>query len=49
MLVAKLLTVAIDFHSIFCIIWKLVANVNCLVTDILQNIFCCAQQKKETQ
>ncbi len=28
--------------------WKSMATVNCLVTDILQNIFFCVQQKKET-
>jgi len=30
------LTVAIDLHSI---LWKTMATVNCLVTNILQNIF----------
>jgi len=35
------LTVAIDLHSI---LWKTMATVNCLVTNILQNIFFCAKQ-----
>jgi len=48
MLVIKLLTVAIDFHSRKKILWKLMATVNCLVTNIIQNIFFCVQQKKET-
>ncbi len=30
------------------ILWKSMATVNCLVINILQNIFC-VQQKKETQ
>jgi len=27
--------------------WKSVCPINCLVTDILQNIFFCVQQKKK--
>ncbi len=48
MLVTKQLTVATDFHSTFycSILWKAMATVNSLVTNILQNIFFCAQQKK---
>jgi len=30
------------------ILWKSMATVNCLVTNILQNIFFCVQQNKET-
>ncbi len=44
-LVSKQLLVAIDFHSIyffiFYLLWKSVATSNCLVTNILQNIFLC--------
>jgi len=29
--------------------WKSVGSINCLVTDILQNIFFCVQQKKSIQ
>ncbi len=48
MLVTKQLMVAIDFHSMEKkILWKSMATVNCLVTNILQNIFFCVQQKKE--
>jgi len=43
MLMTRHLTVAIDFHSIFYS-----NQINFLVTDILQNIFFCVQQKKET-
>ncbi len=49
MLVTKQLIVAIDFYSILSILWKSMATINCLVTNLLQNIFFCAQQKKETQ
>ncbi len=49
MFVTEHLTVAIDFCSIFfSILWKPIATGNSLVTSILQNIFFCAQQKKET-
>jgi len=43
------LTVVIDFHvgEKKKILWKSMATVNCLVTDILQNIFFLVQQKKE--
>ncbi len=48
-MVTKYLTVAIDFYSIFFpILWKSMATVNCLVTNILQNTFFCVQQLKET-
>ncbi len=47
-LVTKQLTVAIDFHSMDKILYKSMATINCLVTIILQNTFCCVQQKKET-
>ncbi len=36
------LTAAIDFHTI-----SFQVSGNCLITNILQNIFFCAQQKKE--
>ncbi len=39
-------TILIDFHSIEKILWRSVGTINCLVTCILQNIFC-VQQKKE--
>ncbi len=39
---------AIDFHSMEKILQKSMATVNCLITNILQNIFFCAQYKKET-
>jgi len=29
------------------ILWKSMGSINCLVTNILQNIFICVQQKKE--
>ncbi len=29
------------------ILWKSMATINCLLTNILQNIFFCVQQKKE--
>ncbi len=38
----------VDFHSTEKILWKLMATINCLVTNILRNIFFCVQQKKET-
>ncbi len=38
MLVTKHLTVAINFHNHFPTLWKSMATVNCLVTNILQNI-----------
>jgi len=34
----------IDFHIGKTIIWK---SINCLVTDIPQNIFLCVQPRKE--
>ncbi len=34
-----------DIHIIFS---KSMATINCSVTNILQNIFFCAQQKEET-
>jgi len=37
----------IDFNSIFPY-WSM-GSLNCLVTDILQNIFLCVQPKKEMQ
>jgi len=37
MLVMKQLTVAIDFLSIFFLLWKSMATINSLVTNILQN------------
>ncbi len=51
MLVAKQLLVAIDFNSVFFspIPWKSMATIKCLVTNILQNIFFCVQQMKDTQ
>jgi len=36
-----------DFHSIFFLLCKSVGSINCLVTDILQNILFCVQQMKE--
>ncbi len=38
---------AVDFYSIF-ILWESMATINFLVTNILQNMFSCVQQKKET-
>ncbi len=35
--------VAIDFHNIFSMLWKSMATIN-----ILQNIFFCVQQNKDT-
>ncbi len=46
MLVTKQLTAAIDFHSMGKIPWKSMATISCSVTNILQNIFFCVQQKK---
>jgi len=40
MLVTRQLTVAIDFKSM--------GSINCLFANILQNIFFCVHQKKET-
>jgi len=37
----------IDFHRIFFI--QLMGYINCLVTDIVQNIFLCVQQNKLIQ
>jgi len=38
----------IDFHSIFFfLLWKSMGSINCLVYDILQNMYFCVQQKKE--
>jgi len=47
MSVTKQLMDPIDFNSIFSQLWKSMGSINCLVTDILQNIFFCVQQKKE--
>jgi len=45
MLVAKQLMDPTDFHLkkkiIIIILWKSMGPINCLVTDILQNIFFC--------
>jgi len=40
----------IDFHSIifFVLLWKSMVPNNCSVPIVLQNIFICVQQKKET-
>ncbi len=46
MLVTKQLLAAINFHSIFPILWKSMATSNCLVSNILQNIFYCVQKKE---
>ncbi len=50
MLITNELTVAIAFHSIFycSILWKAMATVNSLVTNILQNILFFLQQLKES-
>ncbi len=48
MLVTKQLAVAIDFQSIFSILWKSMATDNCLIKNILQNILFYVQQKNET-
>jgi len=34
-------------ECLFFLLWKSMGSINCLVTDILQNIFFCVQQKKE--
>ncbi len=47
MLVTTQFLVPTDSHSIFSIPWKSVGINNCLVTNILQNISFCVQQKKE--
>jgi len=41
----------IDFHSIllWIILWKSMVPNKCLVPIVLQNIFLCVQQKKETR
>ncbi len=46
MQVTKQLTVAIDFHSILICSnpWKAMA-VNCLITNIFQNIFCSTEER----
>ncbi len=51
MLVNKQLPLSIYFHikKKSHTIWKSVATVNCLVTNILQNNVFCVQQKKETR
>jgi len=38
----------VDLHIFFSILWKSMGSINCLVTEILQNIFFCVQLKKET-
>ncbi len=38
--ITKQLLVPIDYRIIFFIVWKSVAAINCLVNNILQNIFC---------
>ena len=49
MLIARQLMVAIDFHSIFFfLLWKSMGSISRLVTNFLQNIFFCVQQKKES-
>jgi len=41
---------SIDFHIIFFqLLWKSMATVNSLISNILYNFFFCVQQKKETQ
>ncbi len=41
--------IPIDFYSVGeKILWKSMDTVICLVTNILQNIFFCVQQKKES-
>jgi len=48
---ARQLMDPIDFH-IFFLLWKSMGYkyvINCMVTDILQNIFFCIQQKKFIQ
>ncbi len=41
----RMLMVVIDY---FPKLWKSTATANCLVTNILQSVFFCVQQKKET-
>ncbi len=48
MLETKELMVAIDFYSIEIHTMDSMATVSCLVTNILQNIFFCVWEKKET-
>ncbi len=49
--VTKQFLVPIDFHS-YCfslsVLWMSMATINYTVSQILQNIFFCVQQKKET-
>ncbi len=47
MFISKQLTVAIDFHRIFSMVWKSVATIDSLVNNSFQNILFCVQQKKE--
>ncbi len=42
------LTVATDFHCMAKILWKPMATINCLVSNILQSVIFYVQQKKET-
>jgi len=51
MLVTRQLMYPIDYHvrKKKKIPWKWMGGVNCLVTNILQNILFCVQQKKETR
>ncbi len=48
MLVTKQLLVSIDFHGMEKNTMEVNGDKSCLVTNILQNIFFCVQQKKET-
>ncbi len=45
MLVIKQLPVFAEFTVWKKIVWMSMATSNCLITNILQNIFFCAQQK----
>jgi len=45
--VTKQLIDPIDFNSIFFLLWKSMGSINRLITNILQNIFLCLQQKKK--
>ncbi len=47
MLVTKQLALAIDLHNVTPPLWTSEVNSNCLVTNILQNILFCTQQKNE--
>jgi len=47
MLVTRHLTVAIFPYIFFVLLWKSMATVKCLVTNILQNILFCVQHKKD--